>query len=57
MDSMFCLFCLWNYYRKINMKNFENMTIAELRKLHDQFLKQNPGFKTAFELLEEKENE
>ena len=31
MASMFCLFYLWNYFRKINMKNFEDMTIAELR--------------------------
>ena len=37
------------------MKNFENLTIAELRKLHDQFMNQNPEFKTALELLEEYE--
>ena len=37
------------------MKNFENMTIGELRKLYDQFREQNPEFKTALELLEENE--
>ncbi len=35
------------------MKNFEDMTIKELRKLTEQFKDQNPEFKTAEELLEE----
>lgn len=39
------------------MKQFENMTIGELRKLHAQFIKQNPEIKTALELLEENEKE
>ena len=39
--------------RNINMKNFEDLTIGELKKLHKQFMEQNPEFKTVFELLEE----
>lgn len=34
------------------MKQFEDMTIAQLKKLYEQFLKQNPNFQTAEELLE-----
>ncbi len=39
------------------MKQFEDITIAQLKKLYDQFLKQNPNFQTAEELLEEMNNE
>jgi len=35
------------------MKQFENMTIRELRKITEQFKDQNPDFKTAEELLKE----
>ncbi|KKN62661.1 hypothetical protein LCGC14_0509220 [marine sediment metagenome] len=34
-------------------KEFEDLTIAQLKKLYEQFLKQNPNFQTAEELLEE----
>ncbi len=37
------------------MKNFEDLTIGELKKLHKQFMEQNPEFKTALELLKENE--
>lgn len=32
---------------------FENLTIADLRKLHEQYKNQHPDQKTAVELLEE----
>lgn len=35
------------------MKQFETLTIGELRKLHAQFRDQNPELKTAEELLDE----
>ena len=35
------------------MKQFELLTIAQLKKLYEEFMKQNPNFKTAEELLEE----
>ena len=43
-------------------QSFEDLTIAQLKKLYEQFLKQNPNFQTAEELLnelnrEKKENE
>ena len=36
------------------MKQFEDLTIKELKEMHIQFIKQNPDFKTAQELLDEK---
>lgn len=36
------------------MKQFEDMTIGELKKLHEQYLQQHPEIKTVGELLEEK---
>jgi len=38
-------------------KTFEQMTIAELRKLTEQYKEQNPDIKTAQELLEEIDND
>ena len=35
------------------MKQFETLTIGELKKLHEQFIDQNPEVKTAEELLDE----
>ena len=35
------------------MKQFEDMTIKELREQTEQFKKQNPNVQTAQELLEE----
>ena len=35
------------------MKQFEDLTIAQLKKLYEQFKEQNPNFQTAEELLEE----
>ncbi len=35
------------------MKQFEDRTIKELRKLTEQYKKQNPNFQTAQELLNE----
>ena len=36
------------------MKNFEDLTIKELRKLTQEFKEHNPDFQTAQELLDEK---
>jgi len=42
----------------MTLKNFEDLTIKELRILHEQYKNQHPDTKTAQELLEEiKENE
>ena len=38
------------------MKNFEDMTIAELREQTEQFKKQNPDVRPAQEILEEINN-
>ena len=38
-------------------KEFEDMTIADLKKLYEQYKAQNPEIKTAQELLEEKKDE
>lgn len=35
--------------------NFENFTIGQLREMTKEFLSQNPDFKTAEQLLEEKQ--
>jgi hypothetical protein len=35
-------------------QSFESLTIAQLKKLYEQFKDQNPELKTAEELLEEK---
>jgi len=37
----------------MEIKEFEDMTIRELKKLNEEFKKQNPEIKTAEELLEE----
>ena len=34
-------------------QSFEDLTIAQLKKLYEQFLKQNPTFQTAEDLLNE----
>lgn len=39
------------------MKQFENMTIKELRELHDQFRNQNPEVQTADDMLNETREE
>lgn len=39
------------------MKQFEDLTIGELKKLHEQYKDQNPELKTATELLEEVNND
>ena len=36
------------------LKIFENMTIGQIKKLTIDFLKQNPDFKTAEQLLKDK---
>lgn len=41
----------------MEMKEFENMTIGELRKLTEDFLVLNPNFQSAEELMEELKNE
>jgi len=35
------------------MKDFENLTVSELRKLNEEFKEQNSDVQTAEELLEE----
>ena len=37
----------------MTMKQFEDLTIGELRKITEEFKKENPDIKTAQELLEE----
>lgn len=37
----------------MELDNFEQMTIRELRKMTEQFKKQNPDVQTAEKLLEE----
>lgn len=41
----------------MKIKEFEQMTIGELKKLHEQYLQQHPEMKTAEELLEELNNQ
>ena len=38
-------------------KEFESLTIGQLKKLYEQFRNQNPNFQTAEELLEEMNNQ
>ena len=33
--------------------NFENLTIGQLKRLTEEYLKSNPDFKTALQLFEE----
>jgi len=39
------------------MKQFEDLTMRELKNLTEQFKEHNPNFKTAQELLDEREEE
>jgi len=39
------------------MKQFEDLTIRELRKLTEDYKKENPNVQTAQELLDELKNE
>ena len=38
----------------MELKNFEDMTIRELKRLTEEFQNQNPRIQTAQELLDEK---
>ena len=44
------------FIRVFFMKEFDNLTIGELKNLTDDFLKQNSDFKTPEQILKEYEN-